>query len=230
MMTTTWGEFRSMARLDVHENPDNPRITDDLMYLYFKWAMHDYSVYNPLIHEAQLTTNGTDNTTLPDDFQAAREVHVPQGRLLEELHKREGWRYKQVGYLGVYHGVRPTQYWVQGGQLYFNQTTDELAYLVYDSEHIVPTHSADAGTVLSFPDRDQRAIILFIKAQNAISTRTRQANLDRYKDRNQSGHTRTDNPLTPESEHLMREYYDLMNRYYTPTGSVYLYRPGRGRG
>lgn len=224
-----WGDFRDGLREDIRESADSPRLTDALMYLYFKHAMADYSLYNPRLLTVNLPFNDSDNSPLPSDFISVDEFHIPQGRTLEELAFKPGRRYKALPMAPLQVPYRPTYFWILGGLLWINKPTNEVGYLVYNSMHEIPHDETDINCVLSFPDVDEATIGLYIKGRNATAVRTRQANLDRYKDKNSAGNTRLDNPMGQESNELMDEYRQMMNRRYSAKGGINLYRPGRGR-
>lgn len=197
------------------------------MWQYFKWACADYSLYNPLIQVARIKFEESDSEPLPSDYVAIRSVEAPQGRFLQEAIHRQGRRYQTIGLLPVRIGERPTTFWAGQGRLFLNKAITETVILTYDALHQSPANFEDDAFELTIPPSDERAITLFIRAQFAGQVRAKTANLDRFKDKSEAGNTRLDNPMIPEHETLMREYYRILYEKYSPGGAVPLYRPGK---
>lgn len=224
---TTWAEFRSSVWRDLADNPTTPRLSKETLWLYFKWACADYSVHNPMVVEKSIPFEGKISQPLPDDFVSVRSVQIPAGRYLQEAQHREGRRYRTIGSMQVRHGAYPTTYYAQQGRLFLNSETDLTAVLDYNAIHAIPATFEDDDFVLTIPIADERAIVLYIRAQYAGQIRSRTANLDRFKEKSEAGNTRLDNPMVPEHNTLMQEYHRFLYEKYSPGGAVLLYRPGK---
>ena len=100
--------------------------------------------------------------------------------------------------------------------------------LTYNKVHEAPGTVVDDTHTFTVPVTDEELIRLFVLAKCYGYLRSRQSAMDRYKDRSQSGSTRQDNPLHPEVEDLMKEYYrKLYDRL--GGGTIQLYRSRRMR-
>ena len=193
-MATTWEIFLSQIRSYLKDNNSTtPKYSDDLILLYTQDAVRDYSQWFPLVKRAEVQNSGG-SYPLPADLIDVRAVECPEESYLARRMVRPGRRYKMVHV--------PTHYWVAADGLYLNSETADPIYLTYASVHDVP---AAVGVPFTFtvPTRDMDLLNLYVRAQCLGQTRSRQANLDRFK---RTGR-RDDNPMLVETNTLMDEYY-----------------------
>lgn len=219
-----WGEVKAALRSDLQDDSENPRWSDEDLFIAWKDAVRDYSLWFPRIPDrVQLSGSGTGPYSLPADFVNVLFVEVPENRFLEERQVRPGVRYpSQSG--------RPFYWFLQGGSLFLDVApldTDEVL-LTYKAVHDLPDDVNDDSSELSIPDADLELPRLYVQAKVYGQMRSKQSALDRFKTRVSAGNTRTDNPLGPEVQSLMDEYYSrIADRI--PGGTVRLNRPGRMR-
>jgi len=221
---TTWLTLRTAIRDELKDTTvDKYRWSDDLLFLYVKDALNDYSLWFP-DREDRLTLVKHDSGyyTLPDDYVETIYVECPQDRYLEQRRPKPGVRYPSR------EGSKPFFYHIQGGKLYLGASSSEDVLLTYNKVHGAPASIDDDAHIFTVPVSDEELIRLFILAKCYGYLRSRQSALDRFKDRSQSGSSRQDNPLNPEVEDLMKEYYrKLYDR--VGGGTIQLYRSGRMR-
>jgi hypothetical protein len=200
-------------RADLLDTSDKPRWPDATLYTFTKDALRDYSTWFPRrIDRSELApTEG--KYPLPTDFIEDIQVECPLDTLLERRLDRPGVKYRR----------NSLYYFIQGGSLYLAGTPlgDDL-FLTYLASHPVPAASDDADFQLTVPDADIELIRLYVKAKVYGQMRTKTASLDRFKPVGD----RQDNPLQPETEDLMGEYYAKIAQRI-PGGVISLYRAGR---
>lgn len=211
---TTWADFLADVRTDIKDASGTHRFADDVLYLYFKDAVRDYSQYFPIRKTATLTlTLGV--YPLPADFLGEETVQCPIGTFLERRNYQPGAHYTVQG--NTYH------YYLEMGHLTLDGAPPGDVILEYSAVHPLPASVADTTFVLTIPVPDEELIRLYVKAKTSEQLRTNQANLDRFK---QGSGARTDNPLEPEVRDLMADYRYKMNERFGG-GLVILYRQGR---
>jgi len=223
-MATVWEDFLSAIRADIQDTGETPKYSDEMLFVYLGDALNDYSMWFPLrVDHTELKGSGTGPYALPDDYIADLLVECPEDRFLERRGPRPGIRYPtQSG--------KPFFYYTQGGSLYLNSSPYDAdgVFLTYESLHPTPTAWNDAETEFTVPVKDRELLRIFIKAKIMESVRTKQAALDRFKSRFESGSDRQDNPLLPEVEELYADYYRKISAR-RGGGTVLLYRSGRHR-
>ena len=219
-----WGEMKAVLRIDLKDTGATPRWNDNDLYIAWLDAVRDYSLWFPYMPErAQLSGTGTGPYTLPSDFVRAVFVEVPEDRFLEERAPRPGVRYlTQAG--------RPFNWYLLGGNLMLDVApydTDDVL-LTYEALHSMPSDVNDDTDDLTIPVVDEELPRLYVQAKVYGQMRQQQSALDRFKTRVSAGNTRDDNPLNPEVDTIMDEYY-MKIAERIPGGSVRLNRPGRMR-
>lgn len=211
-MTTTWAVLLSQIRENVMDTSSDPRWSDALIYSYVVDAVRDYSNYFPMrVDRVLLTLSGT-GYPLPADFVEEVSVETPQDTYLKRRREQPGYHYIPLDV--------PTTYFIDSGSLYLDAVTSEDVLLTYRALHTVPANETDNTFVFTVPDKDIELIKIYAKAQMNIQVRSKQAQLDRFNPR--SGR-RDDNPLMPESNSLMQEYWRKLAERY-PGGAVDLVR------
>lgn len=213
---TTWTQMLLEIRTDLKDTGDKPKWADDLLLIFAKDAIRDYSFHFPrkLMRVALVEAAGA--YVLPDDLVRIVDVECPQDSFLEKRQERPGVRFPTQG--------DATLYYSGGDKLYLNGTPKGELLLSYEAVHVTPQTIADNVT-LSVPAVDEELIRLYVKAKAYEFIRGRQANLDRHKIGSGS---RDDNPVQPEVGNLMREYRRKIAER-TEGGAVMLWRPGRRR-
>jgi hypothetical protein len=194
---TTWADFLAEVRLDVQDTGATPRWTDEMLWIYTKDAIRDYSQWFPKRVDRLLIAPVNGVYSLPADYVDDVYVECPEDRILERRQEIPGRRYGSI--------TRPLYYHIQGGNLYLNGSPldgDNL-YLTYDAVHPVPASETDTTFVLTVPDADIELIRLYVRAQVHAQMRSKQARLDRFEP---GSGRRDDNPLTPEMTNLMADY------------------------
>lgn len=211
---TTWAQLLADIRTDIKDTGTTKKFTDDVLYLYLKDAVRDYSQYFPMRETATLTpTLGV--YTLPADFLGEEMVQCPPGTYLERRNYQPGAHYTVQG--NTYH------YYLDMGHLYIDGAPPGDLILEYAAVHSLPADVNDTTFTITIPIPDEELIRLYIKAKTSEQLRTNQANLDRFK---QGSGTRTDNPLEPEVRDLMADYRYKINERFGGR-IVFLYRQGR---
>lgn len=104
----------------------------------------------------------------------------------------------------------------------------DTVLLTYAGMHTTPADVNDDTSDITIPDVDLELPRLYVQAKVYGQMRSKQSSLDRFKTRVSSGNTREDNPLGPEVETIMDEYYAKIAERI-PGGTVRLSRPGRMR-
>lgn len=213
-----WIALRDQIRADLQDAGSTPRWTDDLLFVYTNDAIRDYSMYFPRrLDRVALVASGT-GFTLPADFVEDILVENPADFVLERRLERPGSRY-------LSQNSRPTQYYIDGGVLYINGTPQGSVLLTYSALHSVPSSRTDTTWTSTFPDADVELIRLYVSGKVHSQMRSKQSRLDRF---DPGSGRRDDNPLMPESQSLMEEYYRKIAER-TAGGVIRLYRSGRAR-
>lgn len=213
---STWAGLLADIRTDLKDTGTTPKWTDEMLYVWLKDAVRDYTLNFPLESNATLTES-SGAYALPSDFYEDVYVECPADRYVERRIAQPGVKYKTLS-------ARPTLYWIRQGNLYLNGSPGEdNVELYYLAKHGLPTGATDDTFVMTIPENDEELIRLFIKAKASEQYRTKQATLDRF--RPGSGN-RTDNPMDPEVDNLMDEYYRRVATRF-PGGVIRLYRTGR---
>jgi hypothetical protein len=209
----TWGTLLADIRADLLDTSDKPRWPDATLYTYVKDALRDYSTWFPRRIDRLEMTLSEGKYALPTDFIEDIQVECPLDTLLERRLDRPGVKYRRNN----------LYYFIQGGSLYLSGSPlGEQLFLTYLASHPVPADSADTAFALTVPDSDLELIRLYVKAKVYGQMRTKTASLDRFKPVGD----RQDNPLQPETEDLMGEYYAKIAQRI-PGGVISLYRAGR---
>lgn len=212
---TTWASLLADIRADLKDTGTTPKYSTDLLYLYTKDGIRDYSTWFPQrLDRVAIVASGS-KYALPADFVEDIHVECPLDTYLEKRPNRPGVKFTTQ--------TTNVQYHIQGGYIYTNNPGDDI-YLTYLATHGVPASSADTTFTITIPDRDIELIRIFVKAKVYEQVRGRQAALDRFKLKG----TRDDNPIEPEVTNLMEEYYRKIAERQKG-GVIYLYRPGRSR-
>ena len=208
-MSNTWASFRSNVRAYLKDTGDTPRYSDSLIYLYTCDALRDYSNWFPRIIRVEIDpVSGA--YPLPSDFLDVRYVEYPDGTYLKSRVARPGYKFRSQS--------APTLYWQVDNALKLNAVAKNSIFLTYGGSHAQPATNADDTFVLTVPQGDLEVLNLYVRAQCLGQTRSRQSNLDRFK---RTGR-RDDNPMLPETETLMDEYYRKIAER-SRGGTVYLY-------
>ena len=195
----TWAGFLSSVRAYLRDDGDNKKFSDELIYFYTRDAIRDYSHWFP--HVKRVTVQPTDGVyPLPMGTADIISVECPEGTFLSRRLTRPGRRYRDVN--------RPTHYWVDATGINVNSVDAQPIKLTYAGMHDVPEFNfSDEFETFDYaftvPGKDMELLNLYVRAQCLGQTRSRQANLDRFK---RTGR-RDDNPMHLETQTLMDEYY-----------------------
>jgi hypothetical protein len=213
-----WGDILTDLYADM-KDPAGTKLPLDRAFLYLKFALRDYSGWNPRLLSGSLDVDTSGVAALPDDFIRMAEVRdSASGELVNPLR-------------GVFNppsftlSLSDIRWWVEGSNLRltsFSNVPPALSIL-YQGLHALPAAASSTSFEMTFPDADEEAILLYIRGKEAGSTRTKTSMIDRYKRRTDAGNTRTDNPLRPEENNLMDEYLAFVSQRYG-TGGVRLSR------
>lgn len=211
-----WGTLLSNLRDDLKDTGSTPRWTDDLLHLYTGDAIRDYSRWFPLRVDREVLAQVGGSYPLPATFVRTVAVESPLERFLEPRIFSQGARY--------FDQVPALTYYLDGGSLYLlGSPHADGVYLTYHATHGVPANAADTTFALTLPDADIELLRLYVKSKCYEQMRGRQAALDRFK---LGSGERTDNPIAPEVDDLMRVYRAKIAER-TPGGAIRLYRTGR---
>lgn len=213
-----WIALRDQIRADLQDTGSTPRWTDDLLFVYSVDAIRDYSMYFPRRLDRVVLTASGSGFGLPVDFVEDILVENPADYTLEKRLERPGSRY-------LNQSSRPTQYYIDGGVLYINGAPQGDVLLTYSALHAVPSSRSDTTWSSTFPDADIELIRLYVSGKVHAQMRSKQSRLDRF---DPGSGRRDDNPLAPESQSLMEEYYRKIAER-TAGGVIRLYRAGRMR-
>jgi hypothetical protein len=215
----TWAQLLANLRLDLKDAAATKKWSDETLLLYVRDAIYDYSSYFPLQKDEVALAAVDGAYTLPADYVQTIHVQCPKNRFLELRQERPGARYPTPS--------TPMTYFIAGGKIYLDHAPLDgvSVYLTYAAVHPVPSGTGDTTWNSTYPARDEELIRLYVKAKAHEQTRSRQANLDRFK---LGSGSRDDNPLAPEVGNLLEEYYAKIAERF-PGGAVQLWRPGRIR-
>lgn len=208
-------------RDDMQDTAATPRWGDDILLLYVKDAIRDYSMWFPRRIDRIVPVAAGAGYTLPADFIDPILVECPRDTYLEQRMPRQGIRFPA-------HGGRPFFFFIESGTLYLDgapQSGDEVL-LTYSAVHAVPTGLDDTTWTLTVPVSDEELIRLYVRGKCHLQMRARQAALDRFKTRATAGADRQDNPLAPEVDNVMSDYYARIAQR-TRGGIIMLSRQGR---
>ena len=193
-----WGELKTDIRADLQDT--NNKYSDELLYLYVKDAIRDYSIWFPKRIDREELSKLNSGYPLPINYIEEIYVESPMDTYLEKRIIRPGTKVKQ--------SLSATTYYVQGGNIYLSSLGyDEPVYLTYFSSHDVPASEDDDEFEISIPLMDIELIRIYVKAKIFERIRAKKATLDRFKPVG----TRDDNPIIPEVDDLMEEYRTGIN-------------------
>jgi hypothetical protein len=213
-MTTTWETLLADIRNDLQDTGTNPRWTDAYLYALTKDSVREYSNYFPRrIDRTTLTLTGS-SYPLPSGFVSAINVECPLDTYLTLRHAVPG---------RAYTSTTLSHFYISGGNLYLNGDADGAVLLTYFAVHSIPEDEDDDDFAFSVPDLDIELIRLYVKAQCHAQMRAKQSRLDRFE---QGSGRRDDNPLLPETNLEMQEYYQKIASRLAG-GAVMLYYTGR---
>jgi hypothetical protein len=219
-----WGEMKAVIRTDLKDTGTTPKWADSELYVFWLDAVRDYSMWFPYIPDRlEMTGSGTGPYALPSDYLDVIFVEVPEHRFLEERSPRPGVRYpSQSG--------KPFHWYLLGSNLMLDVAPydADAVLLTYKAMHSTPSSVNDDTADITIPQIDHELPRLYVQAKVYGQMRQRQASLDRFKTKVTAGSTREDNPLGPEVETIMGEYYYKIAERI-PGGAVRLNRPGRMR-
>jgi hypothetical protein len=188
-----WGELKADIRSDLQDTTN--KHSDELLYLYVKDAIRDYSIWFPKRIDREELLKVNSGYPLPINFIEEIYVESPIDTYLEKRIIRPGTKVKTP--------LSATNYYIQGGNLYVSALDyTEPVYLTYFSTHEVPTSETDDDFSITIPLMDIELIRIYVKAKIYERIRAKQASLDRFKPVG----TRDDNPIIPEVMDLMKEY------------------------
>ena len=212
----TWSDLLTDVRVELDDTVEDYKFSDELLFLFCKDAIRDYSQNFPLEVFREELTAVADKFQLPASFLEVGAVEMPLNTYLEEVSRRPGtvvnvpFIQRHYRLVGVYLYTEPSP------------NDGEVLYLTYSSIHTLPTSADDSTTVMTFPAEDEELIRLFIRAKVVEQQRVKQSSLDRFK---LGSGSRDDNPLLPEHNELMREYKGRIAE--RSGGIIILYKPGR---
>lgn len=214
-MALTWETLLADLRVDMKDTGETPKLAASTAYLYLKWALQDYSHFNPYITSTTLDLDSDGIAALPTDCIRVLEVRDPDTDYL--INPLRGINTNPPGHTIA---DKYRRWWEQGTNLRMNTwgNDPDTVTLFYEAYHAAPDDADDTTHVFTFPEYDERPILLHIRASDMNTIRSRQSKLDRYKLRVQAGNTRTDNPAAPEELNLMDEFLQIMyDRYGSRT-------------
>lgn len=193
-----WGDLKKDIRSDLQDTTS--KNTDELLYLYLKDAVRDYSVWFPSrVDREELTKIGS-GYPLPGKFIEEIYVESPFDTYLTRRLVRPG--------IMIVSKSGPINYYVQGGLLYLSALNyEENVYLTYFATHPVPESADDDTFVFSIPEMDIELVRIYVKAKLFERIRAKQSSLDRFKPVG----TRDDNPIIPEVDNIMEDYVRKIN-------------------
>ena len=216
--------MKAAIRTDLKDTASTPKWADSELYVFWLDAVRDYSMWFPYIPDRLVMTgDGTGPYPLPSDYMDVIFVEVPEHRFLEERTPRPGVRYpSQSG--------KPFHWYLLGSNLMLDVAPydADAVLLTYQAIHSTPSSVNDDTSDITIPDLDHELPRLYVQAKVYGQMRQRQASLDRFKTKVTAGSTRKDNPLGPEVDTIMDEYYYKIAERI-PGGAVRLSRPGRMR-
>jgi hypothetical protein len=205
----TWGDLLTELREDLQDTSANPRYSNKLLYLYARDAIADYSQYFPVRIDRKEVKPSNGRYPLPDNFVDELFVECPRDVYLSPRPIRPGITKLKFS--------TPFRYEVESGGIYLDATTQESIWLTYYGTHDFPTSETDTTFELTIPQTDIELIRLYVRARIAAQTRSRTANLDRYRE----DARRDDNPMSLEYKDLMDEYH-MKIQQRTHTTAIWL--------
>lgn len=209
-MAITWGQILTELREDLQDtSATSPRYSDKLLYLYAKDAVADYSLYFPLRVDAREITPVNGIYPLPENFIDEIFVECPRGVYLTPRPIRPG--------IVKIASTIPFRYEIESGGVYIDAATPFSIWLTYYATHGFPASEDALAFELTIPPTDMELVRLYVRARIAAQIRSRQANLDRYREEGR----RDDNPLGLEYRALMDEYH-LKVQQRTNTSAIWL--------
>jgi hypothetical protein len=222
-MNVTWAQFLAELRVELNDVPATggaPRYSDDLLYLYARDGIRDYSQFFPKnVRQEQLVAveGSVRQYVLPQDILGIEDVQCPLDTHLQLRQERPGSQVV-IRYSLLW-------YWIAGDNLFLNYDPKEGdgVYLSYYALHPVPADKTDATFVLTVPNADLELIKLFVMAKVQIKVRNDQSRLDRFKITSGS---RDDNPMIVETTDFMERYHEGITRRMRG-GRIQLYHPRR---
>lgn len=219
MAPMTWATFLAELRTELADPTSvNPRYTDDLLYIYARDGIRDYSQFFPrTVHQQKLVSmeGNVRGYVLPEDVLGIEDVQCPLDTHLQLRQERPG---SQVSVT-----KRLLFYYIIGENLFLNydpRSEGDGVYLSYYALHPVPTGKADATFSITVPNADLELIKLFVMGKVQIKVRNDQSRLDRFKI---TSGPRDDNPMLVESVDFMERYHEGITRRMRG-GRVQLYR------
>jgi len=219
-MAATWASFLAELRIELADTSATPRYTDDMLYLYTRDGIRDYSQFFPYaVDQLQLlqVTGNVRAYVLPQDTLGIEDVQCPLDTHLQMRQERPGSQVSISKRLLFYH--------VGAGNLYLNYDPKDGdgVFISCYTLHPVPSGKADTTFVFTIPNADIELIKLFVMAKVQIKVRNDQSRLDRFKI---TSGTREDNPMIIESTDFMERYHEGITRR-TRGGVIQLYRTRR---
>lgn len=211
-----WQDLLLEIREDMRDTSE--RLTDDRATLYAKYAIREYSRWNPRVLSETLDVDEDGKIPLPEGFLSVIELrNAASDALIKPL---------------IGSSSPPTRtlssssylWWLEGSSIRINTWADapDQVHLLYNGHHAIPTAATATGMEMTFPPQDSELIVLYVRAKEMEGIRSKTAQLDRYKRRTDAGNTRLDNPLRPEEADLMHDFYRLIHQRYGSSGSIRL--------
>jgi hypothetical protein len=222
-MAVTWTSFLAELRVELSDpvpQTGSPRYSDDLLFIYTRDGIRDYSQYFPVSVHQQLLVP-VENTprayALPQDVMGIEDVQCPLDTHLQLRTERPGSR--------VAVSKRLLFYYLIGSNLYLNYDAEEGdgVYLSYYTLHSVPASKTDTTFNFTVPNSDMELIKLYAMAKTQIKIRNDQSRLDRFKI---TSGPRDDNPMLTETIDFMERYHEGITRRIRG-GRIQLYRTRR---
>ena len=216
---TTWANILAEMRTELQDTGTPSKYSNDLLYIYTKDGLRDYSQWFPLLKVNQLLTVDMVVATkfaIPSDALDLAEVQCPLGKFLQARPVRPG------DTLSVF--STPLFYTVDSLNVYLDM--DPLpsgVFATYHAVHPIPASSADTTFALTIPDADLELIKLFVLGKVQVAARTKQSSLDRFK---MTAGPRDDNPMIVEASDYMLRYHQGITQRMRG-GTIQLFRPKR---
>ena len=214
-----WDALLAEIRADLDDTSGSPKFSDQVLYVYLREAIADYSQFLPMKKMDVVLVPDVGNPKrfdLPADFLAEISVACPADRFLEPRRGRLG--------ANAVPGNRPYFYRLDDTSLVLDADPGSNAVvLCYEALHPTPANKDDKSFELTIPEVNIELVKLYIQGRANSKLRNAQSRLDRFKI---GQGQRTDNPMEEEVEDFFTVYRRKLAERM-PLRSITLYRPRR---
>jgi len=227
---TTWADLFADIRQELQDTGATPRYSNQLLCVYAKDAIRDYSQWFPLTEmDIELVVDEDNSLKYPLPAGAIDIVNVqcPLGKFLSPRQIRPGETHASIS--------EPLFFVTDGRAIYLNAAIEEgsedTVFATYHSVHDVPVYGdifpAEPvppeweAPVLTVSDADLELIKLYTIGKVQVQVRNAQSRLDRFKI---TAGSREDNPMILEVDDYMKRY-DQGIAIRLRGGVIQLFRP-----